>query len=312
VSRVDVHVAKTWPNREYASLKKALVASRPDVVFVPTAQTIDCGLPVVSMIRNMEPLLVPFDGNPWSEGVRNLARSLAARRAVERSERVIAVSRHVCDFLVSRWRIDPGKIGVVYHGVDRVAASRLPEAAADVDAGSFLFTAGSIRPARGLDDLVDALSQVPHTLLIAGEPDRSTRHYAAKIRRRTERLGSGARTVWLGRLDAAEMSWCFANCRAFVMTSRAEACPNTVLEAMAHGCLSVSTDRAPMPEFFGDAAIYYRAGDGRDLAARLAALGTISGRDVTALRERAFARARQFTWEATASQTVTQLALAIA
>ena len=72
--------------------------------------------------------------------------------------------------------------------------------------------------------------------------------------------------VWAGQLTEPEMAWCFGHCEAFVMTSRAEACPNVALEAMSHGCRVVSTSQPPMPEFFGEAAAYYRGGDARDLA----------------------------------------------
>jgi glycosyltransferase involved in cell wall biosynthesis len=307
VSRLDVYSARIWPAREYRRLQRTLRASRPDVVFVPTGQTIDCGRPVVMMIRNMEPLLVPFDGNTWPEGVRNLVRAGAMRRSARRSDRVIAVSRHVRDFLMTRWDIAGDRIGLVYHGVDSVTEQRRPFAAADVAPGSFLFTAGSIRPARGLDDLVEALAQTPLPLLVAGEADAATRRYAVKMRRRA----AGLPILWLGRLDPSEMSWCFRHCRAFVMTSRAEACPNTALEAMAYGCLSISTDCPPMPEFFGETAIYYRARNAGDLAARLAALRDMPEAEKEAFRQRARARAGQFTWDATASQTMAQLELAL-
>jgi glycosyltransferase involved in cell wall biosynthesis len=327
VSRVDVYmpesdrptvveadVMKRWDagdyKRGYPELKRWLAESPPDVVFVPTAQTIACGKPVVSMIRNMEPLLVPFDGNVMSEGLRNLARAWAARRAATRSDRVIAVSQHVRDFLVSRWKLDPEKIGVVYHGVDRVASPRRPAAAVGIEPNTFLFTAGSIRPARGLEDLLGALAILGpgHTLLIAGEPDPITRGHAAKLKARAASLG--ARVVWLGRLDEQEMAWCFQNCTFFVMTSRAEACPNTVLEALTYGCVSISTDCPPMPEFFADAALYYRARDAKNLAARIAGMRAMTEEERATMRERAIARAGDFSWERTASQTVTELELA--
>ena len=94
------------------------------------------------------------------------------------------------------------------------------------------------------------------------------------------------------------------------MTSRAEACPNIVLEAMSYGCLSISTDQQPMPEFFGDSAAYYRAKDGERLATVLAfALGS-SDETKSAKNTIAVSRAKQFDWKTTANQTVEQLELA--
>ena len=112
---------RTWPQseRNLKTLQRDLATRRPDVVFVPTARHLSSGsAPVVVMVRNMEPLEVPFGGNTWVEGLRNVARAWEARRACRRATRVIAVSDHVRRFIISRWHIDEDRIGTVYHGVD--------------------------------------------------------------------------------------------------------------------------------------------------------------------------------------------------
>ena len=106
---------RTWPKhagRRFPSLVRDVVAGAPDVVFVPTARHAEFGnIPVVTMVRNMEPLTVPFGGNTWAEGMKNVARAWEARRACRRAARVIAVSEHVRDFIVSRWQIDRDRVG---------------------------------------------------------------------------------------------------------------------------------------------------------------------------------------------------------
>jgi glycosyltransferase involved in cell wall biosynthesis len=328
VERLDVFMPpslvrdgeQTWPERDelhgFRELRRSLIALRPDVVFIPNARMLRLpGIPVVTMVRNMEPLEVPFDGNPLVEGVKNVARAMAARAASRRSDRVIAVSEHVRDFLVQRWKIPAAHIGTVYHGVDAPTDDSLvPPATLLTVAGSrFLFTAGSIRPARGLDDLVHALPEVPADvrLVIAGSVDRGFESYGRRIRTLADERGVASRIVWAGQLDARAMSWCFRNAALFVMTSRAEACPNTVLEAMAHGAVSVSTNHAPMPEFFGDGALYYRERDAADLARRL--VGALAWNDDhrARMRDAAIARARRYTWDATARATVVELQRAL-
>jgi glycosyltransferase involved in cell wall biosynthesis len=306
----------TWPERDelrgFRELRRSLLKLRPDVVFIPTARLLRVpGIPVVTMVRNMEPLEVPFDGNPIAEGLKNVVRAAAARSASRRSDRVIAVSDHVREFLVERWGIPPAHIGTVYHGVDAAPDDDAiaPDSVASIAGTRFLFTAGSIRPARGLDDLVDALPHIPEDvrLVIAGRVDPGLEAYGTRIRRLAEERGVASRILWAGHLDARAMAWCFRHAALFVMTSRAEACPNTVLEAMAHGAVSVSTDHAPMPEFFVDAAMYYRARDAAHLAQRVneALALTLDAR--TRIREAALARARLYTWDATARATVVEL-----
>ena len=321
--RHEAWPSHSWPVedawRGYPRLKRAVRETRPDVIFIPTASWVHFGAtPVVTMVRNMEPLEAPFGGNPLREAARNLARRAMARRACRRAARVIAVSEHVRDFLVSRWHIAREKVPVIYHGVDAgdprpVAtaptglAARLPE--------EFVFSAGSIRPARGLLDLIEALPRLragsfPVITVIAGQVDPGMGHHQATLQARARQLGVADRLIWAGRLSDGDMQRCYDACSIFVMTSRAEACPNIALEAMSRGCACVSVDRPPMPEFFGDGALYYRAGD----AAGLASVIDRALQDrpmLRTLRTVASGRARQFTWEATTRQTVAELQRAI-
>lgn len=112
-----------WPpadsRRGYPWLRTRLRQQVPDVVFIPTARWLNCGqIPTVVMVRNMEPLTVPFGGNSLLEGLKNLVRASAAWGACKRADHIIAVSCYVQDFLVERWHVDARKVGVVYHGVD--------------------------------------------------------------------------------------------------------------------------------------------------------------------------------------------------
>ncbi len=271
----------TWPDgderRGFAVLRRDVGGRAPDVVFVPTARFIDAGRPCVVMVRNMEPLERPFGGNTLAAALRNLVRAWTARRACGKGTRVIAVSQHVAGFLTSRWGIDPRRVAVVYHGVDPAShpgPNDRPAALTAVESGRFLFTAGSIRPARGLEDAIRALRLLGPgaPLVVAGRPDPDSHPYARRLRRLAEREGVAERVVWAGALHRGGMDWAYANCACFVVTSRSEACPNTVLEAMSHGCVSVSVERPPMTELFADAAAYYREADAAGLAQRLAEL----------------------------------------
>lgn len=292
----------------------------PDVLFVPTARWSRFnGLPVVPMVRNMEPLTVPFGGNRPLEGMKNLARARAARKACEMGDRVIAVSDFVRRFLVDRWGIDNEKIGVVPHGVERpleaVEARRPTALPSDIDAG-FLFTAGSLRPARGLADAIGALSDLRRQghrtrLVVAGASVPGSRGYERRMRRLARTCGVEKDVVWVGQLSSREMSWCFQHSEAFVTTSRAEACPNVLLEAMAHGCLCISTRQAPMTDILGQSGLYYVSGDRADLSDKVRTAAALAGPTRDDLRAAAAQRASEFDWRRTADQTVVQLEMAV-
>jgi glycosyltransferase involved in cell wall biosynthesis len=317
-------VTHTWPvadaRQGYRHLRTQLHRLAPDVVFIPTARWLDCGrIPTVVMVRNMEPLTVPFGGNSWQEGIKNLARAFAARMACQRATRAIAVSQHVRDFLINQWKISHHKIGLVYHGIE-VSPSRehavKPQTLAGYEFERFIFTAGSIRPARGLEDLIRAMAILPvHepalTLVIGGKPDPGTQFHMRQMQRLAKGLGVASRVVWAGQLNSLEMSWCFYRCAAFLVTSRAEACPNIALEAMSHGCAIVSTNQPPMPEFFVESAWYYTRRDARDLAEKIALALDGSREQREARQAAARSRAHDFNWPDTARRTFEQLRLAV-
>jgi glycosyltransferase involved in cell wall biosynthesis len=266
----------------------------------------------------MEPLVTPFSGNSFYDALRNIGRRAAAERSCRKASRVIAVSSFVRDFLVLNWDIPDSKIGIVPHGVEpRFIESQLSRPAASFEKllGPWFFTAGSIRPARGLEDAIDALenlrdSGIPGTLVIAGAvSDRSKRH----LRSLTSRIATKSlqdRVVWTGDLSTTEMAWCFSHCTGFLMTSRIEACPNTVLEALNYGAPSISTTEPPMPDFFRANALYYQAGDSEQLANRMREVLTLNSQNRRQQSERSEARARDFSWDATVTATVHQLSLA--
>ncbi len=312
----DVEIL-SWPPGDswvgYRRLRVQLRRLAPDVVFIPTARWLDCRpIPTVVMVRNMEPLAVPFGGNSIIEGVKNVVRAYIARVACGRANQILAVSQYVCDFLTRHWKINPQKIGLVYHGVEPVPISGATIKPHVLDGNSlarFILTAGSIRPARGLEDLIRAMAIVGArdpalTLVIAGQADSGTQSYRLRMQRLAEDLGVVGRIVWAGQLKPLEMAWCYDRTELFVATSRAEACPNVALEAMSHGCQVISTHQPPMPEFFGEVALYYRPKDPNDLAGQIGvALGT-SPEERRAKQLASQARAQNFKWSETARKTI--------
>jgi len=309
----------SWPDgdamRGFRALKARLMELSPDVVFIPTAQWLPLGIPTMVMVRNMEPLLVPFAGNSPATAARNLVRRYLAHRACKRADRVLAVSGHVKEFIISRWGIAEDRVGTVLHGVGPALPPEKTHRPAMIPAGLHptLFTAGSVRPARGLEDLINALGDLRHqditpTLIIAGETNRGSEGYKPQIESLAKRRNVAGQLVWTGQLKEAEIAWCLRECDVFVMTSRAEACPNTALEAMSYGAVSVAGNNAPMPEIFGDTAIYYPSGNGKMLADCLRSVLVERDRSVKETMARnAMRRAGQFSWRETAERTVTEL-----
>jgi glycosyltransferase involved in cell wall biosynthesis len=302
-----VHLHRYRGRKQLRALADAL---QVHVVLVPTARSLpDLGVPVVCMVRNMEPFDHPASFVQPSLALKNLLRRRQALRACASANRVLAVSGHVREVLRERG-VPAHKLDVVRHGIDRPdeTVSVRPAAA---PRSPFVFSAGSVRPARGLEDLLRAVPHWPAglDLLFAGSVHPDARRYERRMRALVRRLGIEDRVHWAGQLPPEEMAWCFSQTVVFVTTSRAEACPNTLLEAMSHGCACVATDTPPMPEFLGAAGLLYEVGDARALAHAVGSIVCDADR-AALLGNQARAGVATLTWERTAQRTVEALTAA--
>jgi glycosyltransferase involved in cell wall biosynthesis len=291
---------------------------KPDVVYVPVERYFRFeDVPVVHMLQNMEPLIRPFHDNPAKEKIKNFLRRVSARRALKNTDRVIAISAFVRDFIADKWNIPHGRIGLVYHGIDNGGADGTKMASLtgshDPTAQRFIFTAGSIRPARGLEDLISALSHLQRNnrdspnLVVAGTPDSATAGYGNYLDGLVKDTGLAGNVLWAGQLNEEQMKWYYKNCSAFVMTSRVESFGHTAGEALSHGCLCISADNPCLPEIFGDAALYYPSGNGEALASVIEKGLSLDWSDRGLLSQRARNRATSFSWDVCAKKTVEEL-----
>jgi glycosyltransferase involved in cell wall biosynthesis len=304
-----------FPHRDTEMLKE-LELFAPDVIFVPVERFFRFkNVPVVNMIRNMEPLICPNGGNPISEILRNRFRAKSAQNATNKANGIIAVSKFVKEYLIRNWGIPSDKINMVYHGIDLpkgnygVRPSSIPK---NWD-GRFLFTAGSIRPARGLEDLLFGLDydelntmEIPG-LIISGEPNPNMVAYQEGLNKRLQKRDISSKICWTGSLNAKEMTWCYHNCRAFIMTSRVESFGMVGGEAMSHGCICISSNSPCLPELFGDSAVYYPSKDGRALNDAVQTVLTWDDNKSKVMSEKAKKQASDYSWDVCAKKTVAAL-----
>ncbi len=291
-------------------LGRHLTAFSPDVIFVPIARPVSFGhIPVVTMIQNMAPM-VSWRGAGLLEKARLAARWVETFRAVKRADGVIAISDFVRDFLLKRWGVPPGKVASIYFGAALPDTAQSRPAQVPSGWGDFVFTAGSIDPYRSLEDIIGCAAQfrrdrgTPLNVVVAGAARSSMRSYERRLKIMAERAGVSADLCWTGQLSRAEMTWCYKNCRVFVMTSRVETSPVTALEALACGAVCIAADNAPLPEFFGDAAYYYTPGDAQMLATRVAGIYALGPAAKNAVSANAHERAQKFNWDTTATETL--------
>ena len=299
-----------------SELKNNLEAFSPDVIFVPVERYFHFNkIPVINMVQNMEPLVGGNQGNPLFEMIQHWFRTYLAKQGIKKADRVIAISRFVKEYLLDRCNVPDEKIGLVYYGINNpensnaFRSSILPVSWDK----KFIFTAGSIRPTRGLEDIFLAIhylikeSGEPPRLVIAGDANPNMAAYQNKLKRWTKKLGISDKVCWINYLNDNEMAWCYKNCKLFIMSSRVESFGQIALEAMSYGCISISADNPCLPEIFEDAAIYYPPKDSRFLAKSIKSVLSWNFKQKEEMTARARKRAAMFSWDVCAKKTVVEL-----
>jgi glycosyltransferase involved in cell wall biosynthesis len=200
----------------------------------------------------------------------------------------------------------------IYHGSPPpfvpdgdLAADRKCLAQLGVD-GEYVFTSGSLLPYRRTEDVIQAfcdsvaLAHPQAKLVIAGSG--TDRRYGKVLQNTIAASGCADRVLVLNQVSQDIMRILYRRCRYFVAATEIEACPNTLLEAMASGSPILYADTPPLPEMLGHAGLSFRPRDIRDLGEKMQQLWT---RDSTlsALREASIVRAANFSWSQCADST---------
>ncbi|WP_243075095.1 glycogen synthase [Microbacterium sp. SS28] len=216
------------------------------------------GIPHIVTAHSLEPL------RPWKAeqlGGGYAVSSYIEKTAYEGAAAIVAVSEGMkADILRSYPSLDPGKVRVIYNGIDVEAwhpvedAPLLAELGIDASKPSIVFV-GRITRQKGLPYLLRAAEQLPpdvQLVLCAGAPD------TPQILAEVEELVRGLQTtregvVWLDRLlSRHELCTILSAATTFVCPSVYEPLGIVNLEAMACGAAVVGTATGGIPEVVVD------------------------------------------------------------
>jgi starch synthase len=282
-------------------------------------------IPFVLTTHSLEPL------RAWKAeqlGTGFAMSSWMERTAILDADAVIAVSQGTrADILKAYPDMDPGKIHVIYNGIDLTEYQKTDDVSAlkayGVDpAKPYVLFVGRITRQKGVTHLVEALRYLPgdtQVVLCAGAPD--TPEIAAEMRRKVDEVRAHNPNIfWLEKMvTKAETIQFYSNCAVFccpsvyepfgIINLEAMACRAPVVASATGGILEVVKDgetgylvpfvQDPVTSFPADAEKF-----ARDLAAKIA--------DVLAdpAKGRKFGEAGRkrvedvFSWTAIADQTI--------
>ena len=234
---------------------------------------------------------------------------LMTRLAVRSADRIIAVSESTRDDLRRVLRVPDDKVVVIHEAV-------APEFAVSPGADGiaaivhrygirrpYCLFVGNVEPRKNLARLVEAFGllrarSAPQLVLVG------TRGWLYNgILAAVEAQGGAPDIVFTGYVPPADLPALYAGAVCFVFPSLYEGFGLPVLEAMAAGAPVVASRVGAIPEVAGDAALLVdarRPGELAEAIETVLADATLRAR----LIERGRARARLFTWEAVARETL--------
>ena len=220
-----------------------------------------------------------------------------ARRA-----RVLTVSEFARREISQRLGLAADGIGVIPNGVDDLFR---PQDPGDVEAwraarglpGRFVLYVGNAKPHKNVAALVAAFDELPSDvgLVLCGG--------GAELERLTDGAARASEIRVLPQIPERELPLLYAAAALFCFPSRYEGFGLPPLEAMACGTPVVAARAGALPEVLGGAAEFFDPDDRTGCAAALQQVLT-SKALADSLRAAGLERARLFSWDHTARQTL--------
>lgn len=227
------------------------------------------------------------DTVPWTHPETLTPRGVAwhramIRRAARRARGLVVPTQAVADDL-RRWVPVSAPVHVAGHGV--AAALSTGSSVADLPK-RYVLAVGTIEPRKGVDVLLDAMTELDVPLVLVGQPGWGG----------VEPRRDGVDVRVLGRLPDAELATVLRQAGVLAAPSLAEGFGLPVLEAMAAGVPVVHSDAPALVEVAAGAGVCVPRGDAHALAAALREVLSSSER-ASGLVEAGRVRAAEFSWE---------------
>lgn len=232
------------------------------------------------------------------------------RLSARRADRLIVVSDSTREDLVRMWGVDRARITTIPLAADPGFRPQSPDEIAagcaryDLRPGCYILYVGMLEPRKNVDRLVEAFGQVAGAmpgmdLVIAGRRGWMYDQIFAQV----EALRLRDRVRFTDFVPQESLPALYGGARLFAYPSKYEGFGIPVLEAMSCGTPVVTTNVSSMPEVAGDAAVLVAPDDVAGLASALRKVA-----DDPALRAdlscRGLARAKAFSWERSARETI--------
>jgi glycosyltransferase involved in cell wall biosynthesis len=260
----------------FVGLERVLRVERPDLIYTFSHPNTVIFSYLAKLRGLVDRVVVSYHAMGDTGGGRQVVPYL--RPLLRRADALLAVAEIQKDYLVETEGLPRDKIRVIHNGVD---TSKYRPATAEelmalrsefgfADSDVVLIAVASLKPLKRIDALLEVAAAIENRavrVVVVG--DGSER---ASLEALAARLRISDRVLFAGMRDDVERLLRASD--VFVLSSRTEAFPNVVLEAMATGLPVVTTDVGSVREMVedGTSALVVPAGDNAALAAAVKGL----------------------------------------
>jgi len=228
---------------------------------------------VISMLNTNKPLIYTLhDQSPFSGAFKGLQRFIRViayltmeYKIIYNVDHIIAVSRQIYNELVDWARIPNEKVSYVPNGVDTNYFKP------SKDKKPFILFVGRLTKRKGADILIKAFARVSnklteYKLIIVGDGEEKT-----KLKNLVKKLNIENYVSFMSNIPMSLLREIYAKASIFVLPSRGEGFPLSLLEAMSSGCAVIATKISGVVDVIdnGKNGLLVKPGDERDLSQTL-------------------------------------------
>lgn len=314
-------VSIIWPTEnpllrtfwEKCFLPGLLKKLKADLLFSPGGlinTTPPKGCKTVTMFRNM----IPFDSEirrRYPLGfmrLRNWLLERAMLKSMVEVDLVIFISDFAREVIEKRTSKSLKNVVTIPHGLTdhfKIAAEKKPAKPEWLPNGEYLLYVSIFDVYKSQLEIVQGfhllklLRRTSEKLILVGH---NSNPCGEIVRSEIIRLGLQDDVILTGNVSYQELPNVYFHAKLNIFASECENCPNILLEALGAGRPLLVSDRQPMPEFGGDAVVYFNPSSPQDFADKVAAIiDDQAALNILALKARE--RANLYDWKETSRHT---------
>jgi glycosyltransferase involved in cell wall biosynthesis len=286
-----------------------LTKIQADLLFEPGNRgLLHAPIPKVALIHSVAPFASQFhSGESFYKRIRYSLLRQATIDSMNNSQGIIFISKSSREMLSEYIDLNSIKNTIIYHGKMENSRNENLTTALPGLPPRYLLCVSHIYRYKKIFELVQAYfrakkqqSDIP-LLLIAGT--NYAPQYMNEIMAEINKSENPDSVRFLGNVPETQLGMLYRNCEAFIFPSSLEACPNILIEALSCGCAIACSDKSVMPEIADDAALYFNPDSIDEFANKIISL-TTDAKLREELSRKAIERARFFSWEKTARETL--------